>query len=104
MPASDKFLGMLGLCAKAGRLVSGDEAVRIAVKRGNAHLVIVDAAASANTQERQRSLCAGNNAVLITVEADLGHAIGREGRKVVAITDKVFADSLYQIHVSAYNA
>ena len=90
----EKFLGMLGLCARAGKLVSGEDGVRIAVKKRQAYLVIVDAQSSANTLDRAKSMCAVGGAPLAELDADIGKAIGKEGRKLIAVTDKAFAKNL----------
>ena len=94
MENMDKFLGMLGLCARAGRLAAGEDGVRIAIKKKQAHLVIMDACSSENTKDWVGSLCGYTKTELITVDADIGRAIGKEGRRIIAVTDKVFAKNL----------
>ena len=37
-----KALGLLGLCARAGKVLSGEPAAEQAVKKKNAYLVLID--------------------------------------------------------------
>ncbi len=92
-----KFLGMLGLCAKAGKLVSGGEGVEIAIKRGDARLVIADSEASENTRKRITQMCAAAGLPLI-FEENAGAAIGRNERMLIAVTDMNFAQTLIRLH------
>ncbi|MGI5899452.1 MAG: L7Ae/L30e/S12e/Gadd45 family ribosomal protein [Christensenellales bacterium] len=92
-----KFLGMLGLCARAGRLTSGEDGVRIAVRKKQAALVIIDARASKGTREKAESLCKTHGTRLISADADIGKAIGKEGRRLIAVTDPSFAKNLLEL-------
>jgi ribosomal protein L7Ae-like RNA K-turn-binding protein len=93
----DRFLGMLGLCARAGRLTSGEDGVRIAVRKKQAALVIIDACASKGTREKAESLSRAHGTRLISVDADIGKAIGKEGRRLIAVTDAAFAKNLLEL-------
>jgi ribosomal protein L7Ae-like RNA K-turn-binding protein len=88
---------MLGLCARAGKLVSGEEGVRIAVKRGQARLIIADFGVSENTRKRVTGLCSAANLPLIYQES-AGDIIGRGGRMLIAVTDENFAKNLIELH------
>ena len=91
-------LNMLGLCQRAGRLVSGEQAVLNAIRRGTARLVIVDASASANTQKMFSDSCAYYDVERLQAPEDtLGAAIGKPGRKVAAVTDDGFAGSIQKL-------
>ena len=91
-------LGMVSLCMRAGRIVSGEQAVLTAIRRGTARLVILDASASANTKKMFGDSCAyyGVERVEAPEEA-LGTAIGKPGRKVAAVTDEGFAASILKL-------
>lgn len=82
-----------GFAMRAGCCIAGDFACEKAVKGGKAKALLLDTAASANTQERYRYLCekAGIPCILL---ADMGSAIGKYGRMVAAITDSGFARML----------
>ena len=95
----NKLLSMLGLALRAGRLVSGVQAVEIALKKGECKLVIIDEDASDNTKKQMADACAFKKTPLITVSASsLGNAIGKPGRMIAAVTDTSFADRIYQLY------
>lgn len=94
----NKIYSMLGLCQKAGKLVSGEFSVENAIKGGKACLVLVSSDASENTKKKFRDKC-DYYGVPITefgVKERLGSAIGKEVRTSVAITDSGFAKSLQE--------
>ena len=95
---TDRALSMLGLCMRAGRLVSGEDAVLTAIRRGTARLVIVDASASENTRKMFADSCAYYGVERLIAPGDaLGAAIGKPGRKAVAVTDDGFAASIRKL-------
>lgn len=95
----NKLLSMLGLSARAGRLVSGVQAVEIALKKGEAKLVILDEDASEGTKKQMTDACLHRKTPLITVSASsLGDAIGKPGRMIAAVTDLSFAERIYQLY------
>ena len=44
----DRMLSMLGLCARAGKLITGEKACVQAIRGGEAFVALLDGAASAN--------------------------------------------------------
>ena len=94
----NKLLSMLGLSARAGRLVSGVQAVEIALKKSEAKIVVLDADVSESTKKQMTDACLHKKTPLITVPASsLGDAIGKPGRMIAAVTDTSFADRIYQL-------
>lgn len=94
----NRGLGMLGLCARAGKLQSGGGACDQLIKRGEALLVLVDGGASVQTQKAVHDACAYYDVPMRRLpEGLLGEAIGRPGRMVAAITDRTFAERLNQL-------
>ncbi len=92
----DKVLSFLGLATKAGKVVSGEFATEKAVKEGSAFLVIVAEDASENTRKKFRNMCEFYE-VPIYFYGDkdtLGHAMGKEFRASLAVTDAGFADGM----------
>ncbi|MGG0669059.1 YlxQ family RNA-binding protein [Sporosarcina koreensis] len=84
---------LLGMAARARKLITGEELVVKEVRSGNARLVIVSEDASKNTQKKVNDKCIFYNVekhVFGSREA-LGHAIGKESRVVLALTDAGFA-------------
>lgn len=85
-----KVYNALGLCMRAGKCVFGAEAADAALQSGKAHLVLIDANASENTTQRLQSACRYRSVPWLRL-ADIGKAIGREGRMVIVITEAGFA-------------
>ncbi len=89
----NKVHGMISLAAKAGKLVSGDTAVSIAVQKKEATLLLADANASANTMDKMGKLANAYALPLLLVE-DVGCLIGKPGRTMVAVCDEGFAKAI----------
>lgn len=92
----DKVLSMLGLAAKAGSVASGEFSTEKAVKSFNAELVIVAEDASDNTKKMFRNMCEFYEVTYYeyTDKETLGHAIGKQFRASIAVTDKGLADAV----------
>ncbi|MCM1123160.1 MAG: ribosomal L7Ae/L30e/S12e/Gadd45 family protein [Eubacterium sp.] len=95
-PKRDRVLSMLGLATRSKNVVSGGFATEEAVKSGKAYLVIIAEDASDNTRKKYSNMCEfyGVSYKYYSVKAILGHAIGKEERSCLAVTDKGFADSI----------
>lgn len=94
----NKAESMLGLCMRAGRLVSGAQGVETAVKAGKAYLVLVDGGASEETKKSVQDACRFRKVPLAVMkEESLGSAIGKPGRMVAAVTDAPFANRIRQL-------
>jgi len=95
----NKLLSMVGLAARAGRLVSGVQAVDIALRKGQCKLVVIDEDASINAKKQMEDACVHRKTPLITVSASsLGDAIGKPGRMIAAVTDDSFAGRIHQLY------
>ena len=92
----DKVLSLLGLAAKAGKLVTGGFSVEEAVKSRKARVVILAADAQQNTVKKFTDKCRHNNIPLrfYGTKEELGRAAGKETRACAAVTDRGFAQSL----------
>ena len=96
----DRALAMLSLCAKAGKLVSGETATETAIKNFEAFLVIVAQDASDNTKKHFTDMCNYREIPIVTYKTkeELGRAIGKEYRSNIAIIDeglaKAFIDKM----------
>ena len=87
--------GLLGLSARAGKVISGQENVEQAVKRGSALLVILDGEISPGSEKAVRDACRFYGAPCVRLDAGLlGRSIGKPGRMVAAITDQALAKRL----------
>lgn len=92
----NKVFSMIGIAAKAGKVVSGEFSTEKAIKAGKAKLVIVSADASGNTKKNFTDMTAYYQVPLCflgTREA-LGHCIGKEFRASVAIVDENLARTI----------
>ncbi len=96
---NDRFLSMMGLAARAGKVASGEFSTEKAVKEGKAYLVIIAEDASDNTKKRFVNMCTYYEVpYAIAYDKDtLGYAIGRQMRSSAAITDSHFANGLQGI-------
>lgn len=92
----DKVLGLLGISAKAGKLVSGTDIVLEKMKKNQIKLVIVADNASDKTKKEMRFKCNQNN-VPIVIWGDIdtnSKAIGKNNKAIIGILDKGLADSI----------
>ncbi len=93
---NDRFLSMLGLAARAGKVASGEFSTEKAVKDGKAYLVIIAEDASHNTRKQFVNMCTFYEVpYLIAYDKDtLGYSIGRQMRSSAAVVDSNFAKGL----------
>ena len=92
----NKALSMISLATKAGKTSSGEFLTEQTVKEGRAYLVIVAGDASANTKKKFQNMCDFYKVPIYFYEdkETLGHAMGKEIRASLAITDAGFAKSI----------
>ena len=94
----NRALSMLGLCARAGKLVSGEKACLQLIRGGGAFAVLIDASAAKNAVKSITDACAHHQVTLLTApENALGSAIGKPGRMVAAITDAKLAERVIEL-------
>lgn len=95
-PVKDKVLSMLGLATRSRNVVSGGFATEQAVKSGKAYLVIIAEDASDNTRKKYSNMCEFYEVpcAYYSTKEVLGHAMGKEERTTLAVTDEGFADSI----------
>ena len=85
-----RLFNAMGFCQKAGRCQSGDFAAEKALRGGRARVLLLEKGAAPNTVSKYTALCAGRGVPLLLVE-EVGRAIGKPGRIVMAVTDEHFA-------------
>ena len=93
---SSKALSLVSLATKAGKTASGEFCTEKEVKTGMAELVIVAEDASANTKKKFKNMCDFYE-VPIYFYGDkdtLGHAMGKEFRATLAVTDAELAKGI----------
>lgn len=93
MNKRNKALSYLGLAMRAGKLAFGDEGVLKAVRSGQARLVVMAEDASDNTRKKFRDKCSHYNVALVECfdRYELGAAIGKDARVLVAVLDSGLA-------------
>lgn len=92
----DKILSLVGLATRAGKTASGEFCTEKEVKTGRAALVIVAGDASENTKKKFRDMCEFYEVpIYFYKDKDtLGHAMGKEFRASLAVTDEGFAKGI----------
>lgn len=90
---------MLGLAQRAGKVVSGDLAVQEVCRRGRARMLILAADAGTHTKKtfQRLSVEAGIALVETGTRAELGHALGKSPRAILAVTSDQFVKGIRQI-------
>ena len=94
----NRVTGFLGLCMRAGRIISGQEACVDLIRSGECALALMDASASDNTRKRLSDACHSHNVPLYEVtEGELGRAIGKKSRMVIALKPDGMSDKLLDL-------
>jgi ribosomal protein L7Ae-like RNA K-turn-binding protein len=90
---------LIGLCQRAGKLLSGDCQVKTSIKDQKAKLVILATDASERTKKDYIYLAKANKVPLIqfSSKTELGLSVGKAHRAAVSITDANFAKGIHQI-------
>ena len=92
-----RILNMLGLCMRAGKIISGEKACVQAIRTGKALVVLLDGGVAKNADKAVTDACSFYEVPLIRVPDDeLGYAIGKPGRMVAAITDPSMAGRILE--------
>lgn len=100
MTDKERAYGMIGLAARAGKAVSGSDAVTGAVRAGNVKLLIITKDISGNSLDKVLRNITGTDEIpcySFGSSDELGDALGKPARAVAAITDKSFADGISAI-------
>ena len=95
----DKIYGILGIAAKAGKIVSGFDSIQEAVKKKQVSLIIVAKDTSEKTQKEMRFTCEKYGIPLVVfgnIEGN-SHAIGKRNRAIIAICDSGLAKKFLEL-------
>lgn len=95
----DKILNFLGLAARAGKVVSGEFSVEKLIKANKAKLVLVALDASDPTKKlfKDKSTYYQVPMHVYGDKDSLGHAIGKQARASVGVSDHGFAMALIKL-------
>ncbi|OEG00442.1 50S ribosomal protein L7 [Vulcanibacillus modesticaldus] len=96
---NNKFFSLLGLAARARKIISGEELLIKGIQTGKVFLVIIAQDASENTRKKLTDKCSYYNIPYkVSFEREqLGHAIGKFSRVAIGITDQGFSKQLNKI-------
>lgn len=92
----DKIYGLLGLCAKSGKLSFGTEAVLDKISKHKVKLVIIAEDTSEKSKEKFINICSKNNIdyyIFGTINSN-SKAIGRDNKSIIAVEDINFASAI----------
>lgn len=92
----NKIYSLLGIAMRGRNLVSGEFSTEAAVKDGSAALVIVAEDASDNTKKLFSNKCTFYEVPyrIYGTKEELGHAMGKELRSSLAVTDDGIAQAV----------
>ncbi len=99
MGNKDAILRFLGLAMRAGKCVSGFDMVSSSLRRGEVKLLIIAEDISRNTLDKLLDTISSlkkdaPDAYRFASSFDLGNAIGKPSRAIIAIVDDGFASKL----------
>ena len=97
--SNDRLLSFLGLCKRAGRLISGAETVTKAVKEGKAKLVLYASDVSGNSLKgvvRAAQDCGVPVREIARTKEELSFALGKHCG-IVCTTDDGFAQKILDL-------
>ena len=95
----NKFWGLLGICAKAGKLVSGADIVEETILKHKAKLLVIAEDASEKTKKHFIYLCDKKHVSYLifgTIQEN-SKAIGKNNRAIICVKDINFAKELKKI-------
>ena len=95
----DRILSLLGFSKKAGKLVSGTNAVLRSILCGDAHIVIVSENAGNSVKEKFKRLCLENDIkfYVLGTEQELEKATGERNKVIYSVVEAGFSDRLTQL-------
>lgn len=95
----DKILSLLGFCKKAGKLVTGTNAVLRSILYGDAYIVLVTKDAGNSVKDKFKRLCLENDVKFYVLgnEADFERATGEKNKVIYSVTEAGFSNKLVQL-------
>ena len=96
---TQKFMGMLGLAMRAGKLALGEGKGADAVRDGKAALLLLATDTARNTEKRFLNMTQFYQVPVLRPgdRAELGAAIGKDAAVDLAVTDAGFAEQLQKL-------
>ena len=93
---NSKVTGLIGLCRRSGNLLCGATSVESAIKAKKCVLVLIAEDAGDSIRRKIESLCIANKTEyrIMFSKQWLGDAAGLDGKAVIAIKSKDFAEGI----------
>ena len=93
---NQKWLNFLGIALSAGAVITGEQLVVSAIQSKKVYFVILAEDTGTNTFKKVTDKCKFYNVEWVQKAGsdELGHALGKDFRKVIGITDPNFAKAL----------
>ena len=86
----NRLRGLMGLCARAGRGVFGEDTCRRTLQGGKVFLLLMEEGISPGSAEKLTRLCGKTGVPVMRIPDGMMRAAGRNGR-VMAVSDGSFA-------------
>ena len=94
-----RFYGMLGLCARARELTTGEAACEKLIRSGACKVVFLDEGASQNAHKAITNACRTYGVPLYALPAgEIGRATGKSGRMAAATANESFAARMIELY------
>ncbi len=95
----NRVIQLIGLAMRAGKVVSGEELVLREIRSGRARLVVLATDAAKNSEKKITDKCSTYNVPILRygTRQELGNAIGKAERVVLAVTESGFARSIQNL-------
>ncbi len=94
-----RILGMLGISAKAGKIVCGTDATIDEIERHKVGLVIVAENASEKTQKNIKFICDKNKVTILKFGNidEISKAIGNNNKAIIGIKSKSLSEEIEKL-------
>lgn len=94
-----QLMNLLGLCKRAGGLVTGNDTCLTTVRSGKGSLAIVASDTGANAMKKYHDKCKSFGVPIVEVldKERLGHAVGKAQSAILVVTDRGFAQRIRQM-------
>lgn len=95
----DRVLGMLGISAKAGKVVCGNDATIEDIERHKVKLVIVAEDASEKTKKNMKYVCEKNKVPILEFGNidEISRTIGKTNKAIIGIKSKSLSEAIEKL-------
>lgn len=98
--SDEKILGMIGLCKRAGKLITGEQAVLESLRNSSSALIIISSDASAGTVKKITDKCKNykKDYIVFSDRYTLGKYTKKEYAVSVSVNDMNFAKKILELY------